>query len=74
MNCIPGNGIGYFQAADPGDRPAQAYEVISVQFVCSSKAVYYVGNRLSGFPMSFVMSELVILDNGSVFIFSFGCS
>ena len=45
----------------------QALELESL--VCSSEAVYYIGNRLSRFRVSFIVGELVILNDRSAVVF-----
>ena len=58
----------------PGDRAAEADQLFTVQFICPSERM---DNLCYGHPsdgVAFVMSELVVVNDGSVFVFSLSSS
>lgn len=67
-------GIKDRQATDPGNGPAQAHKLLSVQFIGSPEVVDDFSNWLTGNGMPFVVRQLVVFDDGAVLILSFGGS
>jgi len=62
--------IDNVQAADSGNRAAQPDEMIAIQSVRPAEVVDDPGNGLSGHRVALIVGQLIVLDDGTVFVFS----
>jgi len=69
-------GIDNVQAAYPGNRAAQPHQLVAIQSVCSAECVNDVSDGLScnRNRMALIVGQLVVLDEGAVFVSSLGGS
>ena len=56
--------------AYPGDGAAEADQLFAVHLICSSEGVDDFCDGLFGDGMPFIVGELVVFNDGSVFVFS----
>lgn len=66
--------IDNLNVADTGDGTAEADELIAVKFIGPAEAVDELSDGLFGDRIALVVGELIVLDDASVLIGSFGGS
>ena len=66
--------IDNFQPAHPGNGVAQPNQLVPVKLISTAEAVDDPRNRFSGIRVAFIMSELIVLDDAAVLVFSSGSS
>ena len=64
-------GVSDDQPTDTGDGVTQSHQLLPIQLIGSTEIVDDFGHGFSGFGMTLIVRQLVVLNTGTVFVFTF---
>ena len=68
---LRGKGIDDGKPTNPGDGMTKSNELFAIKLIDSTEVVNDFGHRFTSLRMALIVSQLVVLDDGAVFVFTF---